>query len=33
MYSLVEEASKVLREPPPVFDFDNPPEDLSLIHI
>jgi len=25
MYELVEEASKVLRTPPPKFDFDNPP--------
>ena len=31
MYSLVEEASQVLREPPPVFDFDNPPEDPKEI--
>ena len=31
MYSLVEEASKVLRTPPDVFDFDNPPEDPKEI--
>ena len=31
MYELVEEASQVLREPPPVFDFDNPPEDPKEI--
>lgn len=27
MYQLVEEASKVLRQPPLEFDFENPPED------
>lgn len=27
MYELIEEVSKVLREPPPEFDFENPPED------
>jgi len=27
MYQLIEEASKVLRTPPPEFDFENPPED------
>ena len=26
MYTLIEEASKVLRTPPPVFDFENPAE-------
>lgn len=26
MYQLIEEASKVLRTPPPEFDFENPPE-------
>ena len=26
MYQLIEEASQVLRTPPPVFDFDNPAE-------
>ena len=26
MYQLVEEASQVLRTPPPVFDFENPAE-------
>ena len=31
MYSLVEEASQVLRTPPDVFDFDNPPEDPKEI--
>ena len=31
MYELVEEASQVLREPPPIFDFDNPPEDPKEI--
>ena len=31
MYELVEEASQVLREPPPVFDFNNPPEDPKEI--
>ena len=31
MYSLVEEASQVLRTPPEVFDFDNPPEDPKEI--
>ena len=31
MYELVEEASQVLREPPPIFDFDNPPEDTKEI--
>ena len=27
MYQLIEEASNVLRTPPPEFDFENPPED------
>ena len=27
MYELVEEATKVLREPTDEFDFENPPED------
>ena len=31
MYELVEEASQVLREPPSVFDFENPPEDPKEI--
>ena len=31
MYSLVEEASQVLRTQPDVFDFDNPPEDPKEI--
>jgi len=31
MYELVEEASQVLRNPPPIFDFDNPPEDPKEI--
>lgn len=31
MYELVAEASKVLREPPPEFDFKNPPEDPKEI--
>jgi len=31
MYKLIEEASKVLRTPPPEFDFDNPPEDPKEI--
>lgn len=31
MYKLVEEASKVLRTPPEVFDFENPPESPELI--
>ena len=31
MYELVAEASKVLREPPPEFDFENPPEDPKEI--
>ena len=31
MYELVEEAHKVLRVPPPVFDFENPPEDPAEI--
>ena len=31
MYKLVEEASKVLRTPPDVFDFENPPESPELI--
>lgn len=31
MYELVEEASKVLRTPPPPFDFENPPEDPKEI--
>ena len=31
MYELVEEANQVLREPPPVFDFENPPEDPKEI--
>ena len=31
MYELVEEASQVLRKPPPIFDFDNPPEDPKEI--
>ena len=26
MYQLIEEASQVLRTPPPVFDFENPAE-------
>lgn len=31
MYQLVEEASKVLRHPPEIFDFENPPEDPKEI--
>lgn len=31
MYELVEEAHKVLRVPPPEFDFENPPEDPKEI--
>ena len=31
MYQLIEEASKVLRTPPPEFDFENPPEDPKEI--
>ena len=31
MYQLVEEASKVLRQPPGIFDFENPPEDPKEI--
>ena len=31
MYELIEEASKVLRTPPPVFDFENPKEDPKEI--
>jgi peptide deformylase len=31
MYELVEEASKVLRTPPPQFDFDNPSHDPKEI--
>ena len=31
MYQLVEEASKVLRQPPLEFDFENPPEDPKEI--
>jgi len=31
MYKLIEEASKVLRTPPPEFDFENPPEDPKEI--
>lgn len=31
MYQLVEEASKVLRQPPEIFDFENPPEDPKEI--
>ena len=31
MYELVEEASQVLRNPPPIFYFDNPPEDPKEI--
>jgi len=31
MYELVKEASQVLREPPPEFDFKNPPEDPKEI--
>ena len=31
MYELVEEASKVLRTPPPEFDFENPKEDPKEI--
>ena len=31
MYELIDEASKVLRTPPPVFDFENPPEDPKEI--
>ena len=27
MYQLIEEASQVLRTPPPEFDFENPKED------
>ena len=31
LYKLIEEASRVLRTPPPVFDFENPPEDPKEI--
>ena len=31
LYKLIEEASKVLRTPPPEFDFENPPEDPKEI--
>ena len=31
MLELIEEASKVLRTPPPEFDFENPPEDPKEI--
>ena len=31
MYQLIEEASQVLRTPPEVFDFENPPEDPKEI--
>ena len=31
MYQLIEEASQVLRTPPPEFDFENPPEDPAEI--
>jgi len=31
MYQLVEEAANVLRTPPEVFDFENPPESPELI--
>ena len=31
MYDLVEEASKVLRNPTSEFDFENPPEDPKEI--
>ena len=31
LYRLIEEASKVLRTPPPEFDFENPPEDPKEI--
>jgi len=31
MYELIDEASKVLRTPPPEFDFENPPEDPKEI--
>lgn len=31
MYELIEEASKVLRTPPPEFDFENPKEDPKEI--
>ena len=31
MLELIEEASKVLRTPPPEFDFDNPKEDPKTI--
>ena len=31
MYELIEEASQVLRTPPPEFDFENPPEDPAEI--
>ena len=31
MLELIEEASKVLRTPPPEFDFENPPEDPEEI--
>ena len=31
MYQLVEEASKVLRQPPEIFDFENPREDPKEI--
>ena len=31
MYELVEEAHKVLRVPPPIFDFESPPEDPKEI--
>jgi len=31
MLELIEEASKVLRQPPEVFDFENPPEDPKEI--
>ena len=31
MYQLIEEASQLLRTPPPEFDFENPPEDPAEI--
>jgi peptide deformylase len=31
LYKLIEEASKVLRTPPPEFNFENPPEDPKEI--
>ena len=31
MLELIDEASRVLRTPPPEFDFENPPEDPKEI--